>query len=77
MICCECRWWRPREDLDYYSETDDGECHRYPPMVPCVSRVTELGIAVLEEIRGAVLTTYPVTYAEEFCGEFEREVVEE
>lgn len=76
MICCECRWWKPREELDCYCEIDEGDCHRYPPIVPCVSRVTELGIAVLEEIRGAVLTTYPTTYATEFCGEFERKAVE-
>lgn len=77
MMCCKCRWWKPREELDCYCDIDDGECHRYPPMVPCVNRVTELGIAVFEEIRGAVLTTYLTTYATEFCGEFERKVVEE
>lgn len=77
MRCCECRWWSPLEELDHYCEIDDGECHRYPPTVPCVSRVTELGITSFEEMHGAVLTTYPTTYATEFCGEFERKAVEE
>lgn len=77
MMCCECRWWRPREELDHYCEWDDGECVRFPPFVPCVSKVTDFGIAVPEVAHGTVLTTYPTTGADEFCGEFERKAVEE
>ena len=76
MMCCECRWWRPREELEHYCELDDGECFRFPPFVPCVNKVTDFGVTVPEVIRGTVLTTYPITNAEEFCGEFVRKVVE-
>lgn len=72
MTCCECRWWRPAKEREHYTEIDDGECIRFPPMVPCINRVTDLGIAVPEVLRGVVLTAYPIVYALEECGEFER-----
>ena len=71
MSCCaNCRWWEPYKKRETVSELDEGECHRYPPNVPCVSRVNDFGIAVYEIDRGSILVTYPVMFALEWCGEF-------
>lgn len=69
--CCDCRFWETEAGPEFM-ELDEGECHRYPPNVPCISKVSDFGIAIPEVVRGAVLTTYPITYALEWCGEFER-----
>ena len=69
MKCCECQWWETKAEPEFM-ELDEGECHRYPPNVPCINQVTNLGIAAPEVIKGSVLMTYPVTYAFEWCGEF-------
>ena len=70
MMCCDCRWWDPREEREEYGELNEGECHRYPPIVTCIEKVNDMGIATPEVIRGSVLTTYPITYALEWCGEY-------
>ena len=68
--CYKCRWWDPFDKGDI-TELSDGDCRRYPPNVPCVNRVNDLGIAVPETIRGAILMGYPITFAIEWCGEFQ------
>lgn len=67
--CCDCRWW---ENLDSgeVTELSEGCCHRYPPNVPCVARVNDIGVATPEVVKGSVLTNYPINYAFEWCGEF-------
>lgn len=73
MSCCaNCRWWDPRHEYETITELDEGECHRYPPSIPCIAKVNDLGLATPEVIRGSVFTTYPITYALEWCGEFLR-----
>lgn len=69
MRCCDCRWWEPI-DKGETTELSEGYCHRYPPNVPCVAKVNDIGIAAFETVRGTVLMSYPIVYAPEWCGEF-------
>lgn len=71
MRCCaNCDYWEPYGEHDEVTELDDGDCRRYPPSVPCLRRVSELGIAEPETARNTVLMAYPVMFATEWCGEF-------
>lgn len=73
MTCCgNCQWWEPHDAKAVVTELRDGECARFPPSVPCISRVTDLGVAVPEVVRGTVLMAQPTTYSVERCGEFRR-----
>lgn len=67
--CCDCCWWETEAELEF-TELDEGECHRYPPNVPCIRKINDFGIATPEVTKGSMITTYPITYAFEWCGEF-------
>ena len=70
MSCCaNCRWWEPIGNGEI-TELSEGYCHRYPPNVPCVGKVNDFGIAIYETHRGAILMSYTIMYALEWCGEF-------
>ena len=72
MVCANCRWWEVSEkQFEEYRCLAEGWCHRYPPSVPLTSHINDTGIPSLVEPRFETMSMgYPVTFAEEWCGEF-------
>lgn len=69
--CETCAMWDGPHDGSA-RELDSYECHRFPPSVPVVERVTELGVEIhlLNEGNDVMMMTYPRTYFDEWCGEW-------
>lgn len=71
-MCANCYWWDVSEkEFEKHDFLAEGFCHRYPPATPCVSHINSMGITVLEEPKyGMPLLSCPMTFGEEWCGEF-------
>lgn len=73
--CCEtCRYYRDTWGADI------GECRRFPPVVPCMEPVA-LGVNVEApwpvEMRGGMLTDFPLALPDSWCGEWRAADMEE
>ena len=73
--CAECKYW---DSYEAEKNPDhrmwcDGNCHRYPPYIPCMAGITDIGAFVFEEpYKGLPLVDHPVTFGDNWCGEFAR-----
>ena len=73
--CMNCKYW---DSYEAEKSPDnrmwcDGNCHRYPPCVPCIAGITDIGALVFEEpYKGLPLVDHPVTFGDNWCGEFAR-----
>ena len=71
--CANCKHWYPYNENDFekYGECADGECRRFPPSVPIISRISDMGIAIPEDlIKGTLMVNHPFVFAGDWCGEF-------
>lgn len=71
--CANCKYWyyyHDEKQFDKFGEVSEGECRRFPPSVPCIDSVTDLGIPVPELTKMTPLMTNPFTFAGGWCGEF-------
>jgi len=62
--CDKCKWWEIFEDTGTLS--DNGTCHRYPPM--CVGELTDM--VRYGDGSEEAYWHQPQTYRDGFCGEF-------
>jgi hypothetical protein len=62
MKCADCKFWRPGENPQPWSD-DMGACHRHAP----ASVGTAHAVAV-----GAMRNQWPTTLKDDFCGDFVR-----
>lgn len=78
--CVNCKHWYCYKYRDMVKESFDdvveGECHRYPPSIPVIANsaghdekpIDELIVALYRQVP---MASYPWTYSNEWCGEFE------
>jgi len=59
-MCLNCRFWDPYDSNPDNVCLAQGDCRRFPPNVPVVN----------EYDRGVQLMTHPMTFDEEWCGEW-------
>ncbi len=66
-VCCEnCRWWEGFSS----SDTEEGSCHRYPPITKGLAYSgVECRVSEPEMEEGI----FVITEADDFCGEFKEE----
>lgn len=70
-ICCTCRWYEePTTDGGF------GQCHRYPPHVPCIEKMVlndspRVERLTLVEESGVAFTDHPLVIFDGWCGEWE------
>lgn len=74
--CMNCKYWDSYE-LEKNPNSPclwaDGSCHRYPANVTCVAGMTDAGSFIFEELyKGLPLLDHPVTFGDDWCGEFAR-----
>ena len=58
--CLNCRFWLPLDESQPPDPISEGECRRFPPSLPTGE----------EDSRGLALVTYPMTFGDEWCGEW-------
>ena len=71
--CANCKYWYVYDEkkIEEFGDCTEGECRRFPPSIPCVSHINDMGIAVPEElIKGTILVNHPFVFAIDWCGEF-------
>lgn len=73
-VCANCKYWDYYE-LDEYKrnniELEECECHRYPPSVVNIDRITSEGNIIPVLARNTPLMSHCYTFGSEWCGEFE------
>ena len=69
--CETCDYWAMKKNEEV-TEVTDHECHRYPPNVPVIRHVNDIGIEchLLTTGNDSTYMTYPRTFFDEWCGEW-------
>ena len=71
--CANCKYWYTYDEkkIEEFGDYAEGECRRFPPSIPCIRHINEMGIAVPENlVKGTLLVSHPFVYAGDWCGEF-------
>lgn len=75
--CANCKHWYCYDE-ESFKKLDghaDGECRRFPPNVPIFETTGDDSINVAKTLlcvtRGTVMMSYPFTFEEDWCGEFD------
>lgn len=63
-ICLYCKWWHPFNKLDKDELNWQGDCRRNPPKTRWVGKID------FERIMLDKRPDWPMTYGQNFCGEF-------
>ena len=74
--CGNCDYWYcyKENEFEKFGAIAQGECRKYPPSIPVIEmnedEVCFTDLYVSLNNNGSLLLTHPLTFAEDWCGEF-------